>query len=91
MRRYLNGWKARYLSKGGRLTLIKASLASIPIHHMSLFEKPVSVCHKMEMLQREFLWKGEEEDKGMHLVAWDRVCTPKRFGGTRGLEAPSYE
>lgn len=35
MRKRLNGWKARYLSKGGKLTLIQASLASIPIHYLS--------------------------------------------------------
>lgn len=81
MRRCLNGWKARYLSKGGRLTLIKASLANIPIHHMSLFEMLVSVCKKMEQLQWDFLWKGGKEDKVMHLVAWDKVCTLKRLGG----------
>lgn len=33
--KHLNGWKARFLSKGGKLTLIKASLASIPIHYLS--------------------------------------------------------
>lgn len=54
MRKRLNGWKARY-SKGGKLTLIKASLASIPIHFLSLLLIPSSVCKEIERIQRDFL------------------------------------
>lgn len=75
-------WKAQYLSKGGHLTLIKASLASIPIYYLSLFVAPVAVCKKMKQIQRDFVWRKGREENGLHLVAWDRVCTPKGKGGT---------
>ena len=52
----LSGWRAAYLSKGGRLTLIKSVLSSIPTYYLSLFPLPASVAHKMEALQRNFLW-----------------------------------
>lgn len=68
MRKRLNGWKARYLSKGG-LTLIKASLASIPIHYLSLLVLTTHVCKSMEKILRDFLWKGKDDEKGMHLVS----------------------
>lgn len=32
-------------------------------------------------LQRDFLWKGKNNDRGLHLVAWVQVCTPKSKGG----------
>ena len=52
----LSGWKARYLSKGGRLTLIKSVLSSLPTYFLSLFPIPSSVANKLEAIQRSFLW-----------------------------------
>lgn len=73
------------------LTLIKTTLASIPIHYLSLLVLPKSVCNVMEKFQRDFLWRKGDENGGMHLVAWDRICSPKEKGGAglRGLEAMS--
>ena len=56
MRRRLALWKRQYLSKGGRITLIKSTLASIPLYQMSVFRMPKSVARMIEKLQRDFLW-----------------------------------
>ncbi|RVW17085.1 LINE-1 reverse transcriptase-like [Vitis vinifera] len=58
LRRRLACWKRQYLSKGGRITLIKSTLASIPIYQMSIFRMPKSVVKRLEKLQRDFLWGG---------------------------------
>ena len=55
MRRRLALWKRQYLSKDGRITLIKSTLASIPIYQMSIFRMPKSVIKRLEKLQRDFL------------------------------------
>ena len=43
MEKCLVGWKKLYLSKGGRLTLIKSTLSSLPSYYLSLFPLPMSI------------------------------------------------
>jgi hypothetical protein len=76
MERRLAGWKRLYLSKGGRLTLIKSTLSNLPTYFLSLFPIPVSVAKRIETIQRNFLWESSEEGHNFHLVNWDHICTP---------------
>ena len=69
-------WKKLYLSKGGPLTLLKSILSGLPTYFMSLFQIPINVAKRIERLQRNFLWDGMGEEAKIHLVNWDRVCTP---------------
>ena len=55
MERKLAGWKRLYLSKGGRVTLIKSTLSNLPTYFLSLFPIPASVANQIEKLQRNFL------------------------------------
>ncbi|RVW47747.1 Transposon TX1 uncharacterized 149 kDa protein [Vitis vinifera] len=59
MRWKLALWKRQYISKGGRITLIKSTLASMPFYQLSLFRMPRTVARRLEKLQRDFLWGGE--------------------------------
>lgn len=77
----LKSWKAKLLSKGGRLTLLKATLASIPNYHLSLFTIPGLVAIRIESLFRKFLWNNEEEHHRYHLVDWKLICRSLREGG----------
>jgi hypothetical protein len=81
MERCLSGWQKLYLSKGGRLTLLRSTLSSLPTYFLSLFTIPISVAHRIEKLQRDFLWGGMGNESTHHLVGWDKVCTPKAKGG----------
>ena len=81
VRRRLALWKRQYISKGGRITLIKSTLASMPIYQMSIFRMPKSVAKRVEKTQRDFLWGGGNLEGKVHLVKWDVVCTEKLNGG----------
>lgn len=74
-------WKGRSLSIGGRLTLIKASLSNLPMYNMSLYPIPMGIIEKINKIQRQFLWSGEIDKKGMALIRWELIQLPKRFGG----------
>ena len=75
--RKLAWWKKLYLSKWGRLMLLKSTLSSLPTYFLSLFTIPTHVANKIEKMQRDFLWG----DSKLHLVGWDKVCAPIANGG----------
>ncbi|RVW65252.1 putative ribonuclease H protein [Vitis vinifera] len=81
MRWKLALWKRQYLSKGGRITLIKSTLASMPLYQLSLFRMPKGVARRLEKLQRDFLWGGRSTERKAHLVSWEKVCVSKEKGG----------
>ena len=78
--RRLDGWKRAFLSRGGRLTLIRSVLSSLPIYYMSLFKMPQGITDNIEKLMRDFLW-GSDTDPSSHLVRWEEVIKPKQKGG----------
>ena len=49
-RKRLTSWKRQYISKGGRLTLIRSTLSSLPIYFLSLFKIPKLVCSRLEKI-----------------------------------------
>lgn len=59
----LNGWKASSLSFGGRLTLVKAVLGSLPLYYLSMFHAPLKVVDEIEKIRRNFLWGGSSMKK----------------------------
>ena len=50
MEKKLSGWKRLYLSKGGRLKLLKSTLSSLPTYYLSLFTIPVAVADRLECI-----------------------------------------
>ena len=43
MEKKFSGWKHLYLSKGGKLTLLKSNLLSLPTYYLSFFTIPKAV------------------------------------------------
>ena len=80
-RKRLALWKRQYISKGGRITLIRSTLSSLPIYFMSLFRMPRRVRLRLEQIQRGFLWGGGNLEKKPHLVKWSTVCLDRKMGG----------
>jgi len=66
LKRRLSGETTNYLSKRGRLTLIKSVLTSIPTYFLSLFSIPSSMAIKLEFIQRKFLKGSFDSDPRHH-------------------------
>ena len=67
--RKLAKWKQKQLSFGGRVTLMKSILNSIPIYFLSFFRNPKNVEHKPVKLQRWFQSGRDTERKKIARVS----------------------
>ncbi|KAI3721405.1 hypothetical protein L2E82_32415 [Cichorium intybus] len=77
----LSVWKAKNLSFGGRVTLMKSVLGSLSLYYFSIFKAPKKVVNEIERIRRHFLWSGGEDNKKIHWVSWDMVAKAKVHGG----------
>ncbi|GLT46247.1 hypothetical protein SLA2020_200180 [Shorea laevis] len=55
VRAKLEGWKARYFSLAGRITLINSVMASIPLFYMQSIMLPSSILSELDKISRDFL------------------------------------
>lgn len=68
----------------GRVVLIKSTLDSLPSYWFNLFNIPVEICKRLELIRRRFLW-GEVTDNGsvarkLHLICWNQLLKDKKLG-----------
>ena len=61
-------WKRQYISKDGRLTLIRSVLSNMPTYLLSLFQLPKKVKLRLDKIQRNFLWGGGSPERKFHLI-----------------------
>src|SRR4051812_15807276 len=77
----LSGWNASTLSLAGRTTLTQAVLQAIPLYTMQTSMIPLSICDKLDMHCRSFVWGSNRQHKHVHLVDWKTLCDPRDNGG----------
>ncbi|KAL3613262.1 hypothetical protein CASFOL_042885 [Castilleja foliolosa] len=76
----LEGWKCRYLSFAGKISLIRSVLCSIPVHTMSAIAVNSGTLRYIETIFRNFLWQQKDQHR-CHWVSWDKICKPTECGG----------
>ncbi|CAN1266289.1 Putative ribonuclease H protein At1g65750 [Linum perenne] len=86
----LSNWKARLLSYGARLVLIKSVLACLPTYQLSLFKVPTRISNTLEKIQRRFLWEGTADQRRIHWVDWSSIKTPLESGGLGILDIKTF-
>ena len=77
----LSSWKAKLLSVGGRLSLIKAVLGNLPTYFMSIYLMPVSIRSKLESMRSKFFRGVDQNDNKLSWVKWENCLASKKRGG----------
>ena len=81
VRKWLSLWKAKLLSRVGRLVLIKLVLNSLLLFYLSIFRIPNSIALQIIKLQRRFFWVLDGRRKAIPLISWDVIQKLKEMGG----------
>jgi hypothetical protein len=75
-------WKARLLTREGRVIYVQMVLTASVIYQLMALDLDPWVWQLIDRLRRGFLWAGRHDARGGHcLVAWHNVCQPKEVGG----------
>ncbi|GJZ38150.1 pentatricopeptide repeat-containing protein [Tanacetum coccineum] len=82
----LSKWKAKTLSIGGRLTLLKSVLGASPLYNMSIFKVPKGVLKVMESIRSNFFKGASMLEKKISMDCFDKVLASKKKGGLLGFE-----
>jgi len=77
----LDSWLAKCFSKAGRVVLIQSNLETLPTHTMQCYKLPSRITDQLDRIHRDFFWKTSPAAKGLPLVAWDKICRPKKLRG----------
>ncbi|KAM6561714.1 hypothetical protein CsatA_030953 [Cannabis sativa] len=82
MRKKIQSWEGKFLSKAGKELLIKTVAQSLPSYAMNVFLLPVETCQEMEQLMCKFWWQSfTKNNKGIHWKSWDKLTIHKSKGG----------
>lgn len=74
-------WSTRFLSRAGKLTMLKSVLSAIPTYTMSCFMIHVSLSKRIQSVLTRFWWDDTSGKKKMYWVSWERLTKPKTEGG----------
>lgn len=86
---HMSGWQSKFLSKAGKVILVKAVAQAIPTYSMSVFRLPKGVCKAFRSKIARFWWGKGDGRRGIHWCKWEFLCKHKNEGGLgfRDLEA----
>lgn len=73
---------SKFLSYNGRLNLVNSVFSALPTFYMCSLKLPPQVIKQIDSYRKHCLWsKGDINQKGNCLVAWEAACKPKEQGG----------
>ncbi|KAG7582071.1 Ribonuclease H-like superfamily [Arabidopsis suecica] len=61
--------------------MIKSVAAALPTYVMSCFRLPKTITSKLTSAVAKFWWSSNSDSRGMHWMAWNKLCNSKSEGG----------
>jgi len=86
----LNVWSFRYLSRVGRLVLIKSVLEATPVFWMALAWIPRNILGRLKHLCNRYLWNGNQDKRLFAWINWQKITLPKKWGGWGLKDLPAF-
>eukprot|EP00253_Pinus_taeda_P027166 PITA_27166 len=86
----LSGWSFRYLSRAGRLVLIKSVLEATPVFWMALAWIPRNILGRLQQICNRYLWNGSQDKRLFAWIGWKKISLPKKWGGWGLKELPEF-
>ena len=77
----VQNWMGKNLLYAGRLELLKTVIYGMVQFWINVFPLPATVINQIISTCRNFLWTSNTTKSTFALVAWNRVCLPKKEGG----------
>nr|GEZ03358.1 RNA-directed DNA polymerase, eukaryota, reverse transcriptase zinc-binding domain protein [Tanacetum cinerariifolium] len=77
----LSKWKLKTLCIGGRFTLMKSVLSSLPLRYFFIFKVPKGYLNKMEAYRRNFFNGLDISDRKLAMIGWKKILATKKNGG----------
>ncbi|XP_074298421.1 uncharacterized protein LOC141629297 [Silene latifolia] len=81
---------SRKLSYAGRVVLIQSVLSTLHCYWARIFILPKTVIDAIEKICRQYLWYGKDPKENPALVAWEKICRPKKQGGLVYIKSANW-
>lgn len=75
------GWKTKYLSLTGRITLAKSTISTMSSYAMQTAKLPKTVCDDIDKRTRKFVLGSTNEHHKIHLLSWEKLQQAREHGG----------
>ena len=79
-----------YSRKGGKEVQIKSVAQAVPTYSMSCYLLPQGIVEKLKSAVSNFWWSSSQNYRGLHWIAWDKICAPHDQGGLGFLDLHDF-
>eukprot|EP00253_Pinus_taeda_P004035 PITA_04035 len=86
----LTRWSYRYISRAGRLNLIKSVLEATPVFWMALAWIPRHTLAQLQQICNRYLWAGSQDKRIFTWIGWQKIAIPKKWGGWGLKDLPLF-